>query len=258
MTVSAGSDWADHFSGGACDYARSRPTYPAALFSWLAQHAPARGCAWDVATGNGQAARHLAGYFRRVVASDASAPQIAAARPADRVLWLLCRAEAAALADDSVDVVTVAQALHWFASSTFYDEVQRVARTGALVAAWTYGLPVIHPPVDAILNPFHDEVMGPWWPSRRRHVVTGYRHLPFPFQEVETPVFTMSARWRLQDLLNYLGTWSSVTRSRAETGADPLVPLAEILRPAWGEEDMVRTVTWPLTVRAGHAGHALT
>ena len=251
MTTPAGGDWADHFSGNARDYARYRPSYPAELFSWLAGQAPARDCAWDIATGNGQAARQLAGPFRRVLASDASAPQISAARPADRVDWVLCRAEAAALASDTADLVTVAQALHWFVSDTFYDEVRRVARAGALVAVWTYALAAIHPPVDTILKQFHDQVMGPWWPPRRRHVVTGYRDLPFPFPEVETPTFTMTARWRLQDLLSYLGTWSSVARAQAETGADPLPPLAANLRPAWGREDVVRTVTWPLAVRAG-------
>jgi len=251
MTTPAGGDWADHFSGSAQGYARFRPSYPAELFSWLALNAPARDCAWDIAAGNGQAARQLAGHFRRVLASDASALQIAAARPADRVDWVLCRAEAAALAGDSVDLVTVAQALHWFVSDAFYAEVRRVARADALVAVWTYALAAIHPPVDTLVKQFHDEAMAPWWPPRRRHVVSGYRDLPFPFLEVETPAFTMTARWRLADLLCYLGTWSAVARARAGTGADPLAPLAANLRPAWGEEDVVRTVTWPLAVRAG-------
>jgi len=81
--------------------------------------------------------------------------------------------------------------------------------------------------------------------------MTGYRDLPFPFRRVETPAFAMTARWCLQDLLAYLGTWSSVARARAETGADPLLSLAAILRPAWGQAEQVRTVSWPLMVRAG-------
>ena len=52
--------FADHFSGSARGYAAYRPTYPDALFSWLAEHSPGRGAVWDCGTGSGQAATALA------------------------------------------------------------------------------------------------------------------------------------------------------------------------------------------------------
>jgi ubiquinone/menaquinone biosynthesis C-methylase UbiE len=244
-------DWADHFSTSAADYARSRPRYPDDLFAWLASQAPARDRAWDAATGNGQAACKLADHFAVVAGSDASAGQLAAAPPGTPVHWLRCRCEAAALATGSMDLVTVAQALHWIAGEAFYGEVRRVTRPGALVAAWTYGLARIHPPVDAILNEFHDRVLGPWWPPRRRHVLEGYRSLPFPFTAIEPPPFTMTAHWSLDRLLSYLGTWSAVTRARRGTGQDPLATLQDLLRPAWGAGVQQRRITWPLGLRVG-------
>jgi len=244
-------DWADHFSTGADAYARSRPGYPDDLFTWLAGQAPAVDLAWDVATGNGQAACKLASHFSRVVGSDASGAQLAAAPRESGALWLRCRAEAVALKAGCADLVTIAQALHWFAGSPFYDEVLRVARPGALVAAWTYGLARIHPPVDIILDEFHDRVLGPWWPPRRRHVVEGYRDLEFPFAPVTAPAFTMTADWSLTELLGYLETWSAVTLARQGTGEDPLPPLQELLIPAWGTDVGTRRITWPLGLRVG-------
>jgi hypothetical protein len=244
-------DWADQFSTGANAYALSRPGYPDDLFTWLAGQAPALNLAWDAATGNGQAACKLAPHFVLVVGTDASAAQLAAAPPGTTARWLRCRSQGAALATGCADLVTVAQALHWFAGKPFYDEVQRVARPGALVAAWTYGLARIHPPVDAILDEFHNQVLGPWWPPRRRHVVEGYRRLDFPFAEVKAPSFNMTADWNLTELLNYLETWSAVTRARQGTGEDPLPPLRDLLLPAWGTGVARRRVTWPLGLRVG-------
>lgn len=253
MAQPAGNDWSDHFSIGAATYARYRPSYPRALFSWLADMAPSRNRAWDVATGNGQAARRLAPHFQQVVASDGSARQLAEARSREGVVWLQSRAESAGLGSATVDLVTVAQALHWFAGEDFYGEVRRVARPGAVLAAWTYALARIHPPVDAILEQFHNEVMGPWWPPRRHHVVSLYQELEFPFPALQAPTFSMKAEWTLDELLGYLGTWSSVARARQGTGEDPLMALAATLKPAWGDEE-VRQVTWPLGLRVGRVG----
>jgi SAM-dependent methyltransferase len=243
--------WADHFSDRAEEYARHRPTYPAALFGWLAEQAPGRRLAWDVATGNGQAALPLAARFDRVVASDASVAQLARAPRSAGPWWLLARAEQAPLAGGSVDLVTVAQALHWLDLPAFYAEARRVARPGGLLAAWLYVLARVCPPVDAILDAFHDEVMGPWWPPRRRHVVSRYQDLPFPFPEVAAPPLLMTCRWTLDRLLDYLGTWSSVMRCRRQTGTDPLPELRSTLLPAWGDPHRERPVAWPLHLRVG-------
>lgn len=249
--------FADHFATVAADYAAFRPRYPAELFAALAAAAPDRERAWDCATGSGQAALGLAEHFRVVVASDASAAQVARAAPHARVRYVVARAEASALADRSVALVTVAQALHWLDAERFHAEVRRVLRPDGVIAAWSYGrVRIDGGAIDELLDHFHDETVGPWWPPERRHVVSGYRTLPFPFAEIPlaSPPLALAVRWTLAELLGYLGTWSAVARYRRERDDDPLGALAAALAPHWGDRSVRRTVSWPLAVRAGRVG----
>ena len=217
----------DHFSGHAADYARFRPDYPEALFSYLASLAPARRLAWDCATGSGQAAAGLAPRFEEVVATDASAPQIEQAPPIPRVRYAVSPAESATLPDGSVDLVTVAQALHWFDLPSFFAEVRRVLVPGGVVAVWCYDLLSIASDIDPIVNRFYRDVVGEYWPKERSIVERGYGSLEFPFEEVEIPPpgFTMEKEWTLPDLLGYVRTWSAVRRFMAARGEDPVLAL---------------------------------
>ena len=243
------SAFSDHFSAVAAGYAASRPRYPDALFSWLASLVPSRRCAWDAGTGNGQAATALAGHFDQVIATDASPEQIAAAAPHPRVDYRVAAAERCGLASASADLVTVAQAFHWFDVSAFNAEAARVLRPDGIVAVWTYALPVLGDPLlEAELGRLHDSVRS-WWPAERRLVETGYRTLAFPFPELAAPHFDMTADWDLDRFLAYLRTWSAVTRYRDATGTDPVAPAVEPFTTAWGRA--VRTVRWPLSLRVG-------
>jgi ubiquinone/menaquinone biosynthesis C-methylase UbiE len=240
----------DHFSVAAHDYDRFRPGYPAALIDFLADAAPARELAWDCATGTGQAAGALAARFRRVVATDASRAQLAHAVAHPGVEYVLSTAESCALADGSADLVTVAQALHWLDLERFYAEVRRVARPGAVFAAWTYSLADADPDVDPLVASFYAE-MAPWWPPERSHVEDGYRRLPFPFEPLAAPGFEIREAWPLARLLGYFTTWSAVNRCRKDTGQDPVIKLGERLAEVWGEPSQPRPVRWPLHLRAG-------
>lgn len=241
----------DHFSGHADDYARYRPGYPPGLFRWLADQAPATRLGWDVGTGNGQVARALADHMAFVHATDASPQQLAQASGPDTVTFCCEPAEACSLASDSVDLVTVGQALHWFDLRRFYPEVQRVLKPGGLFAAWTYQLNEISPEVDAIVGAFYDDVVGPYWPPERVHVERGYRDLPFPFEEFDPPDFRLETSWSLADYLGYIGTWSALRRYRARVGEDPLPALRDRLLTVWDEAAGARTVRWPLALRVG-------
>ncbi len=240
----------DHFSGHAGDYTRYRPSYPAGLFAFLAKIAPATDRVWDCATGNGQAANGLAAHFTRVEATDASAEQIANARPHSRVHYAVAPAHASGLPDASCDLVTVAQALHWFDLDGFYAEVRRVARPGGLIAVWSYALCVIAPAVDAVTRDLY-ELTGPYWPPERRHVETGYTRLDFPFPEQPTPELAMVLDWTLTDYLGYLGTWSGVKRYQKACGEDPIARVETAMRAGWGDPEQRRKVSWPLTLRVG-------
>jgi SAM-dependent methyltransferase len=240
----------DHFSAAAHDYDRFRPGYPAALIDFLADAAPARDLAWDCATGTGQAAGALAARFRRVIATDASRAQLAHAVAHSGVEYFLATAESCGLADGSADLVTVAQALHWLDLERFYAEVRRVARPGAVFAAWTYSLADADPDVDPLVAAFYAE-MAPWWPPERSHVEDGYRRLPFPFEPLAAPGFEIREAWPLARLLGYFTTWSAVNRCRKDTGQDPVIKLGERLAEVWGEPSQPRPVRWPLHLRAG-------
>lgn len=240
----------DHFSVAAHEYDRYRPGYPAALIDFLAAAAPARDCAWDCATGTGQAAIALAARFARVCATDASSAQIAHAVAHPGVHYAVAPAEDCSLEDRSVDLVTVAQALHWLDLERFYAEVRRVARPGAVVAAWTYSLADADPVIDSLVEAFYVE-MGPWWPAERVHVEDGYSNLSFPFEPIAAPAFEIREAWPLERLLGYFSTWSAVNRCRRETGEDPVAALARQLAAAWGDAAAPRLVRWPLHLRVG-------
>ncbi len=246
------SSFPDHFSGVAEHYAEFRPEYPGALFDYLAALSLPEGPVWDCAAGNGQATRGLARRFARVIATDASADQIAAATPLSGVEFRVALSEASGLADTSVGLVTVAQALHWFDLPRFYTEVRRVLRPAGVVAVWAYGINRVEgDAVDAVVQDFYSNILGPYWPSSRRLVESGYRTLPFPFQEVNPPAFAMEQDWSLQRLLGYFGTWSATTRYIKATGEDPLQALRPILAEAWGDPTIRRRVIWPIALRVG-------
>lgn len=248
------SAFADHFSARAGGYAAFRPDYPTELVDWVASLAPSRALAWDCATGSGQAAVALAERFERVVATDASAAQIASARPHPRVAYRVARAEASGLEAASAGLVTVAQALHWLDVPAFWSEVRRVLAPRGAVAAWGYGNPRLDDArADRVLTRFLAETVGPDWPPERAILLDGYRSLPFPFEEVrEAPRFELTRAWTLDELLGYVSTWSATARHAERTGRDPLPELAEALRPLWPAGDGSRsTVRWPITLRAG-------
>lgn len=241
----------DHFSVQAGAYARFRPVYPEALFSWLAQQVPARQLAWDCATGNGQAALGLAPYFTQVVASDASPEQVLRARPHPQIHYLVANAEEPPAEAQGADLVTVAQALHWFNFERFYPAVKRTLKPDGLFAAWSYGLMRVIPEVDSVVQDYYSNIVGSYWPPERQHIENGYRSIPFPLVEVAAPNFVMQTEWSLENLLGYLETWSAARRYRqAREGADPLEPVRVRFMRAWGEAS-TRAVTWPVFLRAG-------
>ncbi|HYD69638.1 class I SAM-dependent methyltransferase [Azospirillum sp.] len=242
----------DHFSGHAGDYRAFRPVYPAGLADALADATPARDLAWDVGCGNGQLSVDLARRFARVVATDASAPQIEAATPHERVEYRVAPAESGGLPDASADLIVAAQAAHWFDLPAFYAEVRRVARPGAVLALVTYG--AIEAEDEALrhaLRAFHDDTLGPWWPPERAHVGTGYRSLDFPFPELPVPRLAMEARWTLPQVLGYLDTWSSVKAWIKAEGGDPVADFGREIAPLWGAPEQARPILWPLAMRLG-------
>lgn len=241
----------DHFSEQAEQYAQHRPGYPTALFDYLASLAPSRALAWDCGTGNGQTAIQLVQQFQQVIATDASAEQIAKAFPHERVDYRVEPAEKTSIETRSVDLVTVSTAVHWFDFDAFYDEVRRVGKPGAILAVWTYHLPVIETAVDQCLERYYRQTLAGYWPERIRYLEERYRTLPFPFAELDPPPFTIEAEWDLNDIIGFLASWSGTRRYLAQEGRHPIGEILDELRESWGEETQKRPIRWPLSLRVG-------
>ncbi|MBT9539694.1 class I SAM-dependent methyltransferase [Thiobacillus sp.] len=245
------SDFKDHFSTASERYAAFRPDYPAELYAWLASLSAERNLAWDCATGSGQAALGLAPHFQCIVATDASAEQIRHAAPHARIDYRVATAEASGLADASVDLVTVAQAAHWFDLPRFHAEAKRVLKRNGVIALWGYGRMVLPGELDAPFQRFYAETVGPYWPPERALIDDAYKSLPFPFAEIAAPNFAIKVEWTLPRLVAYLSTWSAVKRYQGTQGHDPLPALAAELGLLWGTPDAALRLSWPLFLRVG-------
>lgn len=240
----------DLFSGHANVYAAFRPTYPEELYQFILQFVARKEAAWDCGTGNGQVAQRLAATFSTVYATDLSEQQIAQAVQHPNIHYSVSPAEKTPFPDAAFDLVTVAQALHWFNIEEFYREVRRVARPDATLAFWGYGNIAINAAVDAHIQHFYSEVVGTFWDSARRHVETDYREIPFPFRVIESPRFQIEQRWTLDHLCGYLESWSATQRYIAEQKSNPVKELRPALQSVWGADETL-TVRFPIFLKLG-------
>lgn len=242
----------DHFSSVANSYAAFRPTYPQELFEFVASIAPARRCVWECGAGSGQATLGLAAHFGRVIATDVSAEQLNRAPENAKVEYIVAPAEQVPIESHSVDLVAVAQAMHWFDFERFYAECRRVARKGGVLVAWTYGSPTMDGEVGAALREFMygPHAIGPYWPPERDYVTEEYRTIPFPFERIPSPRLELEQEWNAQQVVGYLRSMSATSQYIKRHGRDPVVAFERELARLWTDGD-VRRIAWPLIILAG-------
>jgi SAM-dependent methyltransferase len=245
------------FGSVAAGYANHRPTYPEAFVTAFVERLPvqppAQAVVWDCGCGSGQASLALARRDLEVIATDASAEQLAAAPCHPCVHYRQASAEASGLPDGSVDGVLVASAVHWFGGEAFNAEVRRVCRPGAVMAWIGYlTLELELAPLQGRVRAFYEHTLAPWWPPQRALVERAYAGLPFPGQEWAFPAgLEIRRHWALPELLGYLGSWSAVAAARA-AGHDPLPALAAELEGLWpGGGATAVAVRWPFMGRWG-------
>jgi SAM-dependent methyltransferase len=229
------------FDQGGQDYARFRPEYPPELATFLAAQAPGRRLAVDAGCGNGV---------------DPSADQLANSQPHARIDYLRAPAEHIPVADGSTDLITAAQAAHWFDLPAFYREVRRIGAPGAIVALVSYGVLTPGSALDERFQAFYRDEIGPFWPPERQLVDTGYATLDFPFEELAAPAMQIRCEWSLPQFLGYLATWSAVLRAREAGRADVLTAFADEIGLAWGDPASKRLISWPINMRIGRLGKA--
>jgi ubiquinone/menaquinone biosynthesis C-methylase UbiE len=243
-------DFKDHFSKRSDLYKRFRPTYPPELFAYLSSLAEAHDLAWDCGTGNGQSALKLAEDFTKVFATDPSAEQIKNATEHERVTYKIEKAEQCSLPEDTADLVTVSQAIHWFDFDEFYAEARRVLKPKGIIAVWAYGLPVISAEIDKVILHFHDDVVGEFWQRENRLIEDEYSTIPFPFEQIQTPAFEMCKKWAREDMIGWVSSWSAVEGFLQKNGYDPLGMLEKDLANVWADTEQ-KEVIFKLILKVG-------
>ena len=241
----------DYFSKQAGHYQNYRPGYPVDMFTWLASLTGSHELAWDCGTGNGQAAVGLTAYYKKIYATDPSEQQLTHAVTHKQITYRVEKAEETALAAASVDIITVSQALHWFDFDRFYAEVNRVLKPDGVLAVWTYGMPAISDAVDAVIRYFHDTILHGYWKPGNQLVAEKYHTIPFPFQEIETPPFTIHKKLALKDLIGLLHSWSAVQRYQNKNGKNPIDEIEADLEKAWKRGDRLQASEWEIHMRVG-------
>ena len=238
----------DNFTKQAGQYAKYRPDYPPALYGFLFSLVSGKHAAWDCGTGNGQVALKLAGFFDSVYASDLSEQQIKNAVQKNNVFYSVERAEASSFDDNSFELITVAQAIHWFDFDSFYKEVNRVIKPKGIFAVIGYGLLEIDQQTDKLIHHFYYNIIGRFWDKERKYIDEHYQTIPFPFNEMEVPLLVNSFEWTLDELTGYLETWSAVQHYIKANKDNPVELLKKDLKEIWPGNE-TRKIKFPILLR---------
>ena len=240
----------DNFSTGADKYAKYRPTYPNLFFHFLkGMHAGSQN-AWDCATGTGQVAASLSAQFDHVFATDISQSQISQAPRLSNIVYSVQPAESTNFPDNFFDLITVAQAVHWFDFEKFFAEVKRTGRDNGLLVILGYTKIQVEEAIDQVIAEFYTQVVGPFWDGERKYVDENYLTIPFPFEEIKMPTFANQFLWDFDQLIGYLGTWSAVSHYKKAKGTNPINLIEGKLKKLWGPHEQL-AVHFPLLLRVG-------
>ncbi|WP_306567306.1 class I SAM-dependent methyltransferase [Flavobacterium lindanitolerans] len=239
----------DNFSNQASEYSKFRPSYPPELIEHIVSFTESREMALDVATGNGQIAQKLSEYFQTVYATDISENQLQHAKQLLNVIYKKLPAERTDFKDRQFDLITVAQAIHWFDFDQFYAEVYRILKPNGIFAVVGYGLFSTNEESDRILSDFYCNIVGPFWDAERKYLDENYQTIPFPFEELETLRFQNKFTWTFEQLVGYLETWSAVEHYKAHNNENPIDLIRKELELTWNRSD--KTVVFPMLLRLG-------
>ncbi|KFK25364.1 hypothetical protein AALP_AA8G103700 [Arabis alpina] len=239
-------------------YLDARPNYPSEWFSKLANLTDHNHSAWDAATGNGQAALAVAEHYERVIATDVSESQLNLATPHPKINY---HHTPSSMTDDelveliggenSIDLITVAQAIHWFDLPKFYTIANRVLRKpNGIIAVWGYNDVVVTPEFDAVQYRFHAKTLPYWKYPNIQHIFDSYEALQFPFESVGMGLegkplkLEMVKTTSFEGILRMFKSWSAIVTAK-EKGVELLTEsLVKELEDAWGGSKLIRTVVY--------------
>jgi ubiquinone/menaquinone biosynthesis C-methylase UbiE len=241
----------DLFSNQSDLYAKYRPTYPRELFEYIVSFVKEKNIAWDCATGNGQSAVVLADHFKKVIATDISAAQIEKAVKKENIEYSVCSAESTPFADNTFDLVTVAQAYHWIKWAAFKKEVTRVCKPNAIIAIWAYYDRITDDEkIDKVVHDFYENVTKPYWDYERKFVEQKYSTVEFDYELLPVKEFETILHWQREDLLGYVSSWSAIQKYIKTNGHSPVSILEKEINKLW-PEDETKKVVFPIYLKLG-------
>lgn len=242
----------DRFSKQSNTYVSARPRYPEEIYKFLSGISPARTLAWDCGTGNGQAAIHLVEYFDHVYANDLSQNQIQNAFQHERIKYDVCTAEDANLQEHSVDLITVAQAIHWFDLEKFYAITNKALKPNGIIALWAYGfISADDQALDSLFQKVGKEILHEYWDPQVHKIWKGYDQLDFPFKEVEHPQWHMHIQWSRTDFISYIESWSAARKYQDTNNQSIISEIITDLEKLWPDPNIQQTFRSPITSRIG-------
>lgn len=245
-------NYMNHFAEKSGEYRQFRPDYPTELYQYLNNTVNNHELAWDCGTGNGQAAVRLAEYFMQVIGTDINQTQLDVALQRENIRYYCCPAEKTQMLDQSVDLITIAQALHWFHLDAFYEEVNRVVKQDGIIAAWCYSLGKMNDETDHLMRKLYDDILGDqYWPKERRYIDAEYKTILFPFTKIHAPTFMIEKEMNFMQLIGYLNTWSAVKEYQRINQENPINLIYADLQKVWGEDEKVYKMRWAIHLLVG-------
>uniref|UniRef100_A0A2N9GDF8 Methyltransferase type 11 domain-containing protein n=1 Tax=Fagus sylvatica TaxID=28930 RepID=A0A2N9GDF8_FAGSY len=238
---------AELFIKQAEQYAEGRPSYPQELFDFIASKTPSHDLAWDVGAGSGQAARSLAGIYKNVIATDTSPKQLQFAPKLPNIRYQqtpptmsIAELEGNVAPQSSIDVVTIAQAIHWFDLPNFYQQVRWILKKPhGIIAAWCYTAPEVNDSVDAVFQPYYNIAAEPYWEPPRKLVDNKYTTIDFPFEPV--------------DGADHTGPFQFLREKGVELLSNDVI---EEFKRAWTEDGQdKKVVKFPIYLKIGRVGN---
>ena len=240
----------DNFSIQSDQYLKFRPTYPNELYDFILALVKTKNTAWDCGTGNGQVAAELSKHFTKVYATDISEKQIKSAIRKDNIFYKVECAERTSFRENTFDLITVAQAVHWFNFNDFYHEVKRTINPNGIIAVIGYGLIETDKEANQIISHFYKTILGKFWDKERKYIDENYQTIPFPFNEIESPILFNNFEWTFEQLTGYFETWSAVRHYIKAKKENPIDLIQKDLKETWKTE-LLKTVRFPILLRIG-------
>jgi len=245
-------------------YAKFRPTYPPKVRELISEFIRKNGGGFqkmiDVACGSGQGTFHMIDLFDQVCGIDISQEQVHQAQEKSKQLncqnveFCVGAAERLPFADESIDLVTCAEALHWFDESSFYPEADRVLKHKGCLAAYGYGhVELIRENAQALIRHFLNDTLKGCWADRIKHIDNCYADLKLPYVESERYDFYSEEQRSLPDLIGYLRSSAAYCKySKLHPGTVALNELEQQLHKEFGcdkpKEQTIVHIQFPIFV----------